>query len=438
MKETQRITIERLAHGGDGIGYLEDGRIVFVPTTLPGDVVDIELVQLKKSFGKGRVLEVVEPAAERVASECPYFPACGGCQFWHTTYENEAELKGRAAWETIKRISHLELPEARMVAAPDDRRYRSRVTFHRAPGGEGQGFKIGFYRANSTELLDIEDCLITEGILNETRRALEPALRDVGECDVILETATDDSVAVTVMPERNFRTKLPKSLKHFVQTLEQNPLVRGLRVVGDDEDVVFGDITVDGEQVLAHPPVDNAHLPSANFRQSYRRMNRRLVDEVCQVIDAAEATSVVELFCGNGNFAFALPERVERLVGLEANEAAVESACGLARLAGRAGFEFRVADLAEGFMEALDEPLGDFDVLLLDPPRAGASQACEELAGRTDLEMVVYVSCDPACLGRDLKKLDQGGWTVDSLTMLDMFPRTAHIETIAVLRPNRP
>lgn len=434
MKEQQQIEIVRMAHGGDGIGYLEDGRIVFVPTTLPGEVVDIELVELKKSYAKGRVVEVVEASPHRVDSDCAYFPECGGCQFWHTTYEHEVELKTEAAWQTIQRISKLDLPEARVVEAPEDRRYRSRVTFHRAPAGEGQGWKIGFYRANSSELLDINDCLITDRLLNEVRRALEPALRDVGDCDFILETADDESVVVTLMPERNFRTKMPPSLKEFLKTLDQNPTVRGLRVVGEDEDVVFGDITVDGEEVLAHPPVDAAHVPSANFRQSFREMNGQLVDEVSGIIERLGASSVIELFCGNGNFSFALPDSVERFVGLEANPAAIESAKGLATLAGLDGYSFRVADLSEGFVEPLDEMVDDFDLVLLDPPRAGAAEVCDELAQYQHLDAIVYVSCDPACLGRDLKTLTNGGWEVESLTMFDMFPRTSHIETVAVLR----
>jgi 23S rRNA (uracil1939-C5)-methyltransferase len=424
-----------MAHGGDGIGYLEDGRIVFVPTTLPGEVVDVELIELKKSFAKGRAVEIVEAAEERVESDCRHFPQCGGCQFWHTTYENEVELKTQAVWETISRISKIELPKARVIAAPSERRYRSRVTFHRGTGEEEEGtWKIGFYRTNSEELIDIPDCPITHNLLNEARRALEPALRDVEEADIIFETADDKSVVITIIPEKNLGTKMPKSLKQFMQTVDENPLVRGMRVVGDKEDVVFGDITVDGSEVLARPPVDAAHLPSANFRQAYREMNHRLVDEVHDIIDGFESTSVLELYCGNGNFSFALPERVERLVGLEANPGAIESAKGLATLAGLERFEFREADLYEGFFEQLDEPIDNFDLVLLDPPRAGASNVCDELAQYQHLDAIVYVSCDPACLGRDLKTLEAGGWEVESLTMLDMFPRTTHVGTIAVLR----
>jgi 23S rRNA (uracil1939-C5)-methyltransferase len=435
MKDKQRIEIVRMAHGGDGIGYLDDGRIVFVPTTLPGEVVDIEVVDLQKSYAKGRVVEIVEASDERVDSDCPHFPECGGCQFWHTTYEHEVELKTKAAWETIRRISKIEVPEARVIAAPSERRYRSRATFHRGCGeDEESSWKIGFYVANSDDLIDIPECPITDNRLNEARRALEPALRDVEEADIIFETADDDSVVITLIPEKNLGTKMPASLKQYLQFVDENPLVRGMRVVGDKEDVVFGDISVDGDQVLARPPVESAHLPSANFRQAYREMNHRLVDEVYDIIDGFGATSVLELYCGNGNFSFALPERVDYFVGLEANPAAIESAKGLTALADREGFEFKEADLYEGFVEPLVEPVDNFEVVLLDPPRAGAPDVCDELAQFQHLDAIVYVSCDPACLGRDLKTLEQGGWEVESLTMLDMFPRTSHVETIAVLR----
>jgi 23S rRNA (uracil1939-C5)-methyltransferase len=440
MDEKQRIEIKRMAHGGDGVGYLDDGRIVFVPTTLPGEVVDIEIVDLQKSYAKARAVDIVEASEERVDSDCAYFPQCGGCQFWHTNYEHEIELKSQAAWETIRRISKIDVPEARVIAAPSDRRYRTRVTFHKGCGeDEEASWKIGFYRTESNELIDVPDCPITHKLLNEARRAIEPALRDVGEADIIFETADKKSVVVTLIPEKSLGTKMPPSLKQFLQSVDENPLVRGMRVVGAKEDVVFGDITVDGDQVLARPPVESAHLPSANFRQAYHDMNLRLVDEVCSIIDGFGSTSVLELYCGNGNFSFALPERVDYFVGLEANEAAIESAKGLAKLAiaGESrleGFEFRVADLYEGFVEPLDEPIDNFDLVLLDPPRAGSANVCKELAQYQHLDAIVYVSCDPACLGRDLKELESGGWEIESLAMLDMFPRTSHIETIAVLR----
>ncbi|AWV89000.1 23S rRNA (uracil(1939)-C(5))-methyltransferase RlmD [Bradymonas sediminis] len=440
LNDSQRVTIDRLAHGGDGIGYLDDGRIVFVSGTLPGEVVDIEVFELKKSFARGRIEEVVEPAPQRVASQCPYSDECGGCQFWHTTYENELRLKTEAAWEAISRISKVEIPQARVLEAPAAIRYRSRVVFHQKRAhrdkrtGALEPNKIGFYRAQSKQLVDIDDCMITNSLLNQVRRALEPALRDVGDCDIILETASATSVMVTLVPETNYRTNLPRSLKAFMQSVDQNPMIRGIRVVGKNEDVIYGDIAVDADQILAHVPVHAARLGSGDFRQSNQAMNRVLVDEVTGHIKASGATSVLELYCGSGNFAFAMPESVEQIVGLEVSAAAVESADALARLAGLQRYTFAKANLDKGLVKTPWPGAEGFDLVLLDPPRTGATTVCQELADAEDgPSTIVYVSCDPACLGRDLKTLATGGWKVDSLTLLDMFSRTSHIESIAVL-----
>lgn len=440
LHDSQRVTIERLAHGGDGIGYLDDGRIVFVSATLPGEVVDVEVFELKKSYARARVEELVEPSPARRTPECPFFQACGGCQFWHTSYDEELRLKTEAGWEAISRISRVELPEARVVAAPEASRYRSRVVFHQRRGhrdkktGALEPNKIGFYRAQSKQLVDVDDCLITDALLNEVRRALEPALRDVGDCEIILETADAQSAVVTLVPKSNYRTNLPRSLKAFMQSVDQNPLIRGVRVVGKNEDVIFGDIGVDADQILARPPVESARLGSGDFRQSNRAMNQRLVDEVSAHISASGATSVLELYCGAGNFSFAMPETVERIVGLEYGEAAVQSAKALARLAELPRHTFAMANLDKGLEKTPWPGAQGFDLVLLDPPRTGAATVCQELAEREDgPKTIVYVSCDPACLGRDLKTLASGRWRVDSLTLLDMFSRTSHIESIAVL-----
>lgn len=439
LNDSQRVTIDRLAHGGDGIGYLEDGRIVFVSSTLPGEVVDIELFELKKSFGRGRIEQIVEPSPERIASECPYFDECGGCQFWHTSYENELKLKTDAAWEAISRISSVEIPQAHVVAAPASIRYRSRVVFHQKSAhrnrstGAQEPNKIGFYRAQSKQLVDVEDCLITNSLINQVRRALEPALRDVGDCDIILETASATSVMVTLVPAKNYRTNLPRSLKSFMQSVDQNPMIRGIRVVGKHEDVIFGDIAVDADQILADVPVDAARLGSGDFRQSNQAMNRQLVDTVVDQIVDSGASSVLDLYCGSGNFTFALPETLEYVVGLESSAAAIESADSLARIAGLEHYTFAKANLDKGLKNTPWPDPGEFDLVLLDPPRTGAATVCQELSEPDGPATVIYVSCDPACLGRDLKTLDAGGWKVDSLTMLDMFSRTSHIETIAVL-----
>lgn len=427
----EEVEIVRAAHGGDGVGYLEDGRIVFVPRALPGDIAQVEVTELKSSFARGRVLELVEPADYRVESDCPYFEDCGGCQYWHAEYGSEFDLKVDAGFETLKRISHLSLPDPERTPAPNDRRYRSRVTFHRKRESDGP-WHIGFFKRGTDELVEVQDCLITDKSLNEARRALEPALRDIGDADIILETAGDGKVVATIIPEDYFH-KAPPSMETFTNNIANNELISGLRLIGDQEDLVYGDTTVAAEEILASPPVESARLPSSGFRQAYPEVNRSLVSAVTHVISENGSRSVLELYCGNGNFSFAMPDSVKRLVGLEANPAAVESARGLSKMDESRHYVFETHDLTEGFVEELDQSPAQFDLVLLDPPREGAPEVCEELAAYDHFGAIVYVSCDPACLARDLATLDDGGWTVRSLRMFDMFPRTGHIETLAVL-----
>ncbi|MGM0555420.1 MAG: class I SAM-dependent RNA methyltransferase [Myxococcota bacterium] len=431
-EHVEEIEIVRAAHGGDGVGYLDDGRIIFVPRALPGDVAKVRVTQLKSSFARGEIEELVEPADYRTEAECPYFEDCGGCQYWHAEYDGEFDLKVDAAFETLKRISHLTLPEPERNPAPSDRRYRSRVTFHRKRVGE-HPWMIGFYKRGTDELVEIHDCLITSKPLNDARRALEPALRDIGDADLILETAGDGKVVATIVPEDYFH-KAPPSLRDFTNNIANNELISGLRLIGDKEDLVFGDTTIEAGEILAKPPVESARLPSSGFRQAFPEVNDMLVDAVSEIVEREGSSSVLEFYCGNGNFSFAMPGNVRRLVGLEANPTAVQSATGLAKMDTERHYVFERMDLSEGFLEDLDQSPAQFDLVLLDPPREGASAVCAELARYDHFDAIVYVSCDPACLARDLKTLEQGGWVAETVSMYDMFPRTAHIETLVVLR----
>lgn len=431
-EDRETVEIVRVAQGGDGVGYLSDGRVVFVPRTLPGDRARVRIVKRKRSWARAVVEAIVEPSRARVDAECAYFERCGGCQWWHASYADEFSFKVEAALQTLERISRLSLPNPRTHAAPRASRYRTKVTFHRRRG-QDTPWRIGFFEQGSEKIVEVRDCMIADEGLNAARQALEPALRDVGDAEVVLETAGGGGVVVTIVPQERMH-RAPPSLRALAQTIAHNELIAGLRLCCSQEDRVWGDVTVAADQVLARAPLEGARLGSGGFRQAFAAMNRVLVNDVATRVEREGAEAVLELFSGSGNFSFAMPSCVKRLVGVEANPAAVEGAEGMARLAGEDRYEFLAADLSEGFTHALPEEGSCFDLVLLDPPRQGADAVCEELARGEGADKVVYVSCDPACLARDLKTLSAGGWAVEDVAFFDMFPRTAHIETVAVLR----
>lgn len=425
------IEITDVAHGGEGLGRLDDGRVVFVPRAVPGDVVDIDIEERHRDFARGAIERVVEPSEHRVEPACPYFARCGGCQFWHVPYARELEWKTDAAVEAIERSGDVVLPSPTVHEAPSRERYRNRAEFHRRETDE-EGWGVGFFESRSDRLVPVSDCLVADERVNRARRALEEALDGAGALDVMIETAGAEScVAIVSSPEGD--EDPPRGLFEFADELDSIPSIRGIRWVGGDREWVGGDASVDGGEALAEPPLDEVRVPAGLFRQANSEVNERLVGRVAEIIDTDRTTHLLELFSGLGNFAFALEGRVERLLAVEGDEAAVEMGNTLADFAGLEHVHFLEEDLSEGFVDL--EPVEElgWNTVLLDPPRGGAEGVCRELA-EFDADRIVYVSCDPPALGRDLDVLAEADWRVERLELFDMFPATAHVEVVAELR----
>jgi 23S rRNA (uracil1939-C5)-methyltransferase len=433
--ERHVVDIESLAHGGTGVARLDDGRTVFVPRTIPGERVAIEITEEHVSYSRARPVEILEASDDRIEPDCPYFERCGGCQFWHLRHERELELKVQTAVDNIEHVGDVELPEPDVVEAPDDRRYRTRVEMHRRPDPEADAeaseWSVGYFEPESHDLVPIDDCLIATETINEARHALEPGLEDVGDADLLFETADDSSVVVTIVPD-GWPGDPPPSLREFAADLETVERIRGVRIVGDDREWVIGDDSVDGREVMADSPVEAIRVPAGLFRQANPAVNGVLAERVREAVVEFGGRHVLELFCGVGNLSFALRDDVDRLVGFEQTEAAVEMASTIATFVQLDSFRFVEADLSGGYRQWLLEDDLDFDTVVLDPPRSGAPNVCEELADAS-ADAIVYVSCDPPALARDLETLAEGGWDVETVTMFDMFPRTHHLEVLAVL-----
>ncbi len=439
----ETVRIDRVAQGGDGISNLEDGRIVFVPRSLPGDEVEIRLIQQKKSFARGQIARILEPSKDRVEAECSYFRrGCGGCQFWHTTYENEVSLKSTAASEAIVKISGLALPTPVITPAPQSRGYRNRVTFHlrtrveRNENARARGAaKLGFFVEGSHDVVDVEHCLIASPVINEVRNQLFSALAWIDDAEIVVETSNTDSAVVIIRSLEPIK-EVQKARAALTLLVQNSPVIAGIQLVEEKSRWSTGDVQIDAQRVLARAPANAPSLRPGHFRQVNDAVNQLLVERVRAVVAEVEQPHVLELFSGTGNIAFALSDIVESLVGIEGDSYTTRAATEIANGAGLSHFSFVSGDLSEGFGQYLERGLDEFNVLVLDPPREGAPEICRELVERDWKGQIVYVSCDPACLGRDLKILSEGGWELKELEFFDMFPRTVHIETLAVLTRN--
>lgn len=376
-----RITIDGLANGGYGVGRIDE-RVWFVPYGLPGDVVEVEPVRERKNLVWGRMLSIVEPSPDRLATNCPVFGQCGGCTWLHFAYPAQAEWKRRIVADCFERIAGVSV-DVDWWEDPDLRLgYRTRAEFH------GDGETWGFYAEGSREIVDITSCPLCHEKLN-----LQFAkLRTV---------SFRGSVEMTVNPEGD---------DVFVWTRGNPGPIRK----------IFPKIQSVADKAPRHRfEFDGVPIVNGAFSQSSLLLNRLLTQVVNDAVGSPRR--LLDLYCGTGNFSLRYAKNCE-VLGLDHNRAAVEAAASAGHGA------YRLA--SKGVIErALNE---EWDVVLLDPPRQGAKAIANALA-QVRAYRIVYVSCEPATLARDVRTLAAEGWTANRVTAVDMFPHTPHIETVTVL-----
>jgi len=379
--------ITGMAHGGDGVCRIED-QVCFVPFALPGDRLRIQIVRQAKGVLWGELDEVIEPSPHRVPAEgcCPFQGTCGACGWLHFAYPGQAEWKRRIVVDSLQRIARLDADVAWAEDASLRTAYRTRAEFH------GDGERWGFYLRGTHALQPVRNCPLCHPRLNAVLERL-------------WGVPLADSVEITVNPEGD-----------EVLVWAKRPHDALKRVFGESADSLRS-----GTERAAFL-FDGVPVVNGTFTQSSLLLNRMLLRIVHEMTGPAK--SVLDLYCGSGNFSLGLAGRA-RVLGLDHNRAAVEAAASLG-----AG-EYRSGD-ESAFRRALRE--GPWDAVLLDPPRAGA----KGIAAEIDADRVgalVYVSCDPATLARDLKTLTGRGWRLARVVAVDMFPNTPHVETVCRLEP---
>lgn len=356
----------------------------------------------KKNFARASLVKVITPSPDRVQSECPYIAKCGGCQFWHTTYANELDAKSTAVFETLKRISGVTLPEPRVHAAPSTHDWRNRATLHLHQG------ELGFYAKESHDIVEIDRCLILKESLNRAISPLRETLKNTSHsAELFIETCGEGCVVTT--DEKTARR------------LSLTPPIIG--ITGSE----YGAPKIPVHETLAGLP-SNTGLFSApgGFRQANAPMNKVLVSRVVELLEPHSGGALVELFAGSGNLTWAQHRNWQEIQAFEFDADAVDLGNRIAMKLGLGHVSFEKADLTKPKVEISKEK-----VVLLDPPRQGAPAVCTRLL-RSQPRAILYVSCDPASLARDLKTLDSA-YVVSALELLDMFPRSSHMESIALL-----
>jgi 23S rRNA (uracil1939-C5)-methyltransferase len=428
------LTIEKLIYGGDGLAHLPPdehgrGKAVFVPFVLEGEQVEASPVEEKPGFVRARLDRVVAPSPLRGEPPCPYYQQCGGCHYQHTGYEHQLEIKMAVLRENLARFAKLDWTGEIAVHPSPPLHYRNRTRLQVRTQPE---FMLAYYRHDSRELLPVEECPISSELINKAISGIWEVGRSGHMPDPVreIEFFADDA-----------RKQLLIEL-YLDMSAPGRAGVAGFMLASSEiercEMAMFA--LTQGKQFrepqLMHTHDPEWQAPSLTYAaagEQYRvsagsffQTNRFLTDKMVELVTGGRSGKVaLDLYAGVGLFAVPLAKTFERVIAVEA------SPYSLADLKHNAARNVRVVhETTDRFLAG---PTGPTDLVVVDPPRAGLGEKVTRALLRLSAPRITYVSCDPSTLARDLRVLLAGGYRVEQIHLLDLFPQTFHIETLVQL-----
>ncbi len=433
------VSIDGMTGEGQGVAHL-DGVAFFVPDTIPEETVSAHIIKVEKRYCVAKMTELLEPSEHRVQPRCEAFTACGGCTMQHMTYAEQLAQKRGFVEDAIKHLGGLQNVEVLPVLGMDDPwRYRNKGSFPFGSVDDSTAF--GFYAPRSHRLIPLHDCPIQDARITELARQIaawankynipvydESTGKGCLRACMIRVTSDGKRMAVVVT-----KGKLPHETELIDRLSEVDSLYHNRNDA--DTNVVLGNSfrLLKGEPTLYE--VQNG-LSFAVSPQSFLQVNpmqtERLYRTAIDFLDPKPEETVVDLYCGIGTITLRIAKSVRQAIGIEIVPEAVEDAKANAVRNGIANAAF-LCDKAESALPALLQKGIKPDAIVLDPPRKGCEPAVLEAIAASNARRIVYVSCNPATLARDLKLLAEQGFSVEKVQPVDMFPQTAHVETVCCL-----
>ena len=428
---------------GMGVGRLE-GRVVFVPGTIQGERWKVQLLKVNKTVAWGRGAELLVPSPERREPDCPLYGRCGGCQFRHMTYAEELRAKEQRIRDALSRLGGVELEPGPVLGAADTARYRNKVQFPVAL--EKKGLAVGYYRARSHDVLDAPDCPLQPLSVTRLREAFKgwmeenavPAYEEETGRGLVrhLYVRTNSRGEALVCVVVNGK-KLPGEARLVECLRGAEPGLAGVVLNENtrDTNVILGSgyRTLWGRDWLEEELCGlTFRLSVPSFFQINRAQTQRLYALALEFAGLNGRETVLDLYCGIGTISLALAKEAGKVIGAEIVPQAIEDAKENARRNGLANGEFFCGDAGE-VAEKLSREGVRPQVICVDPPRKGLSPEVPAVLAGMGPDRIVYVSCDPATLARDVKRFGELGYRAVRARGVDLFPRCAHVETVVLL-----
>ena len=438
------LDIEAVSTDGSGIGRV-DGMAVFVPLTAVGDRAKVKILKVKKTYAYGKLLSLVKPSKVRIDNDCNVFNQCGGCVYRHISYEAEKAIKQNAVYENIKRIGGVDLtPKSIICDTPD--RYRNKAQYPIS-----LDYSAGFYAFHSHRIIPCEDCLLQPeifskitAIVTDWAKEYDISIYDENTHKGFLrhiyirraEKTNEIMVCIVVngeiLPESDqlvdgLLSLCGDSLKSVVININRKDTNV---ILGEECKIIYGDGYI--TDILCGVKV---RLSPLSFYQVNRTMAEKLYEKAREYANP-KGKNVIDLYCGAGTIGLSMAKDAKSIIGVEIIPEAIEDAKYNAKINGIENARFICADATDAAKQLASEGV-TCDVVIVDPPRKGCSvDVINTITEDFKPKDVVYVSCDSATLARDIKLFSENGYTLKEYTPCDLFPRTSHVETVALLVRN--
>lgn len=441
-----QLTITSATAEGSGVGKTADGMAVFVPLSAVGDVLRVRILKVKKTYAFGKIEEILTPAPARVPPDCPHFAQCGGCAWRHISYQEECKLKQQKVTDAAERIGGIQTVIKPILGSERTLRYRNKAQLPVGKAKDG-AVQMGFYAFHSHRIIDCADCALQPAQFADVMR-MTRAFLDATDNDIYDEATgkgrlrhlyirygevTDELMVCYVVNGNGLKQEdlLVKMLREGLPNLK-TVIINSNRektnvILGRKNRVIYGSGTI--SDVLCGLTF---RISPFSFWQVNRAQAERLYEQARAYAALTGEETLLDLYCGTGTIGLTMAKDCKTLIGVEIVADAARDAEQNAAVNTICNARFMCADAPQAAAQLEQEGIRP-DVVVLDPPRKGCGEALVKTIAKMAPKRVVYVSCDPATLARDLRFFADAGYQTQEITPVDMFPRTAHVESVALV-----
>lgn len=438
------LEITGFSSEGSGVGHY-DGQAVFVTGAAPGDIVDCIIIKAKKNYAIGKLRSILKASKDRIIPDCPAFPRCGGCQYRHISYDAEIRIKTQKVKDAFSRIGHLDTVPEDAVKADNPDRYRNKAQY---PVETANGRLLtGFYAPFSHRVIDCKNCLLQPAEFSDILKTVAkwsekykiPAYDEKTHKGLLRHiyirkgfSTGEIMVCLIINGDRIYKkdeliSALTKANKNIKTVLLNHNTEDTNVIMGKTETVLYGKGFI--EDILCGK---RFRISPLSFYQINRTQAEKLYEKAAEFAITPDTKVLLDMYCGAGTIGLTMADKVEKLIGVEIVPEAIADAGINAKINGISNARFICADAKEAAATLKEEGISP-DTVILDPPRKGCDAELLNTVCEMNPERIVYVSCDPATLARDLAILEDKGYKTQKAIPYDLFPRTVHIETVALL-----